>query len=238
MTVEQLAENYRPDQTGIDVVRKSRALFLAGIISAGKDALQDQLLESPDYYQVITHTTRPPRVNCGILEKDGVDYHFVSEAEMAELLNQHKMIEVNHFGNYFYGTNVDEFNNANSQNLIALENIDVNGISSMYGIAPQNITAIFIVPPDYNIWINRIKNRYGSLDLFNKEWQARRDITIREIENALSASFYHFVINDNLVDMTNLINKIVHNDSKILEYSDSEARVCAKNLLDAIKQTS
>ena len=231
MTVEQLAEDYRPDQIGIDVVLKSKALFLAGIISAGKDALQDKLLKLPDYYQVITHTTRPPRVNCGILEKDGVDYHFVSEPEMAELLNQHKMIEVNHFGNYFYGTSIGEFDNANRQNKIALENIDVNGISSMYDIAPQNMTAIFIVPPDYNIWINRIKNRYGSLDSFNTEWQARRDITIRELENALSASFYHFVVNDNLMDAANLIDEIAHND----EYSDSKARVCAKNLLNAIK---
>lgn len=234
MIIEQLAKNYRPDQTGIDVVLKSKALFLAGIISAGKDALQDKLLKSPDYYQVITHTTRPPRANCGALEKDGVDYHFVSEPEMAELLNQHKMIEVNHFGNYFYGTSIGEFDNANIQNKIALENIDINGISSMYNIAPQNMTAIFIVPPDYNIWINRIKNRYGSLDSFNTEWQVRRDITICEFENALGASFYHFVINDNLEDTANLIDKIAHNE----EYSDSKARVCAKNLLNAIKQAS
>ena len=236
MSIEQLVANYHPDQIGIDVVNQSRAVFLAGIMSAGKDALRDELLKSPDYYDVITHTTRPIRMNSGEIEHDGVNYHFVTSEQMSKLLEEHKMIEINHFGNNYYGTSVEEFRKANEQGLVVLENIDIHGVSSMYDIAPQNMTAIFVVPPSYETWIKRIVGRYGSVDSFNNEWQNRREITILELKNALNVPYYHFVINDDLNSAVEQINNIAHSSDSSANYDDHTARACAVNLLHAIRQ--
>jgi guanylate kinase len=235
MDIDQLAVNYRPDQTGIEVIRGSRTLFLIGVMSAGKDTIKNKLLDLSDYFPITTYTTRLPRINDGALEQDGVAYHFVSRDQMAKMLLEHQMIEVNHFGNDYYGTSVDEFRIASSQGKIAVGNVDVNGVSMFYDIAPQNMTAVFVVPPSYEVWIQRVKKRYGSLDLFNKEWEIRRTITIDELEFALSVPYYQFVINDDLKDAVELIDRISHSNN-IVELSDDKARSIARDFLNAIKK--
>jgi len=234
MEIDKLIANYKPDQIVIDVLNKCRIVFLAGIMSAGKDALQNELLKLPEYQAIVTHTTRLPRINNGLLEKDNVDYHFISQDQMEKLLIDKKMIEVNHFGNNFYGTNIEEFSNANTNDKIAICDIDIHGIAAMHDIAPNNVTAIFVVPPDYETWIQRIRKRYGSLDAFNIEWQNRREITINEIEYALNAEYYHFVINDDLNATVSEINEIVNHHGFYNE-NDNRARLCAKKLLDEIR---
>jgi guanylate kinase len=236
MEIDQLIANYRPDQIVTDILRKSKIVFFTGIISAGKDALQNELIKSSEYYHIVTHTTRSPRINKGELEKDGIDYHFITRNQMAELLVEHKMVEVNHFGDNYYGTSIEEFKLANQNNKIAIGDIDIHGISAMQTIAPQNVVAIFVVPPDYNTWINRIKIRYDSLESFNREWQTRREITINELEYTLDVPYYHFLINDDLDLAVKTASRIVHADG--INYEDSEARICAKKLLNDIKRAS
>lgn len=238
MSIERLAANYKIDQFGISIVRKSKTVFIVGIVSAGKDTMIKRLIESPDYHLVVTHTTRKPRVNNGVLEKDGVDYHFVSFDEMSELLKNHKMVEVNNFGGNYYGTSIAEIDNANKNNKIAISAIEVHGVSSFYDIAPNNTTAIFVVPPDYNTWIERIKNRYDSIETFENEWQTRREITINELEYVLGVPNYHFVINDNLDRAVKVADKIARHENDSFNRIDDEARLRARDLLDAIKQAS
>ena len=238
MDIDQLAVNYRPDQTGVEVMRNSKTLFLIGVMSAGKDAIKNKLLDLSDYFSIITYTTRLPRVNDGALEQDGMAYHFVSRDQMAKMLSEHRMIEVNHFGDDYYGTSVDEFRTANDQGKIAVGNVDVNGVSMFHDISPQNMTAVFIVPPSYEVWIQRVNKRYGSTESFKKEWEKRRAITIDELEFALSVPYYHFVINDDLGETVELIDKISHSNKDAVGLGDDEARLVARDFLDAIKKTA
>jgi len=235
MDIDQLAVNYRLDQAGIEVIRDSRMLFLIGVMSAGKDAIKNKLLDLSDYFSIITYTTRLPRINNGELEQDGVAYHFVSRDQMAKLLLEHQMVEINHFCDDYYSTSVNELRIANNQGKIAVGNVDINGVSMFHDIAPQNMTAIFVVPPSYDIWIQRVEKRYGSLDSFNKEWVMRRKTTIYELEFALSVPYYHFVINDDLEDTVELIDKISHSDKGTVGLVDDKARLVARDFLNAVK---
>jgi len=237
MNIEELAKNYKPDDAGIKVARDAKMLFLVGIMSAGKDAIKDGLLEKQEYSKILTHTTRQPRVNNGVLERNGEHYWFISFDKMADMLKSHQMIEANHFGENYYGTSVNELNQTVRSGDIAIGSIDVNGVQSFYNIAPQSTTAVFVVPPSYDIWIERIKSRYGSINSFNIEWEKRRDITINEIEFALKTPYYFFVVNDDLNETVKLIDNIAHHDAAIIESGDAKAREIAINLLEAIKRT-
>ena len=236
MEIDQVISSYQPDDIGLQTVHASKIVFLAGIISAGKDTIKNKLLNSSEYHPIVTHTTRAPRINDGVLEQDGTAYHFVSCDQMCQLLLDHKMIEANHFGETYYGTSVEEFSDANKQNKIALTTIDINGISSFYNIAPHNVTAIFIIPPDYSTWLQRVQKRYASIDLFEKEWQARRDLSIAELEYALKVPYYHFVINDDLDHAVKVADKIAHSEDDVFCRGDDEARLRTRDFLDAIRQ--
>lgn len=237
MEIEQLAANYKIDRFGIDIVRESKTVFIVGITSAGKDTIVKRLLDSVDYHLIVSHTTRQPRVNNSVMEQDGVDYHFVTREQMAGLLSEHKMIEINCFGGNYYGASVGELADASLEGKIAISDIDINGISSFYDIAPNSVTAIFIVPPDYETWLSRVQNRYESIELFERDWQTRREIAINELEHVLGVSHYHFVINDDLERAVRITDKIAHHENNVFGRGDDEARLRARDLLDAIKRT-
>lgn len=235
MDIERIAQKYKIDQFGIDVVKKSKTVFIVGIVAAGKDTIIKRLLKKPDYHLIISHTTRRPRSNDGLMEVDGVDYYFVSFDTMAQLMADHKMVEVNKFGENYYGTSVSEIEDANKNNKIAISDIDIHGIKSFNDIAPNNIIAIFILPPDYETWVSRLRNRYKDADdVFNNSWQTRRSITINELEHALGSSKYHFVINDDLDQAVIEVDRISHGLFDKSGYD--RAREKASEILQHIKQ--
>lgn len=233
MDIEELLRAYHPSEDAISILRSTKIVLLVGIVSAGKDTIQAELLEKNDYTSIVTCTTRQPRVNNGIMEQDGVDYHYLTHEQMAHNIVTHQMIEVNKFGDNFYGTHVDEFKKASQTNKIVLGNIDVNGIAAFRNFAPDAVTALFIVPPDYTSWQQRLEKRYTSREIFNQEWQKRRDLTIAELQQALEVPYYHFIINDDLERAVRVIDEIAHRGEAFNRHDD-EARLVARDLLETI----
>ena len=234
MDIKQLAENYQPNQDVIETVKQSRIVLLAGIMAAGKDTIIERLLDGQDYHRIVSHTTRPPRTNNGLAEQNDIDYHFVSIDGMAQLLADNKMIEVNKFGSNYYGTSVAEIAEANRGHKIAITDIDVHGVDSFYKIAPSSITAIFIIPPSYKIWLDRLGKRYQSKESeLASVWQERRQVAIDELEYVLQNPNYYFVVNDDLDEAVVQVDKIAHG------YSDGNYEIAytiAKQLINTIKQ--
>lgn len=237
MKIEETLTTYQASQEVVDILQKTKIILCVGIVSAGKDTLQRQLEQKGDYRRIVTCTTRPPRINNGILEKDGFDYHFLTQEEMVRRIHNHEMIEVNKFGSNFYGTHIDEFAVAQREGKIALGDIDINGIASFRKLVPDAVTALFIVPPDYATWKQRLRKRYTSEEVFNEEWRQRRDITINELEQALKEPYYHFIINDDLDRAVRVIDEIAHRQDSFNRHDD-EARLVARDLLDAIRTST
>lgn len=237
MEIEDLIENYQASQETIAVLEHTKIVLLVGIVAAGKDTIQRNLLDLDGYKSIITCTTRPPRVNSGVLEQHGVEYHFLSKGEMQDKLEKQEMIEVNKFGDNFYGTHIDEFKKANELGVIALGDIDINGIASFRTLAPESVTAIFIVPPNYETWRSRLSKRYTSQEIFDVEWQKRKDLTIAELEHALSVPYYHFIINDDLQRAVRVTDEIAKRGDSFNRH-DNEARLVARDLLESITAAS
>ena len=68
-----------------------KLIVLMGKSATGKDTIHRALLnkEELNLKTVISYTTRPIRIN----EKDGVEYHFVTEDTLASMRDENKVIE-------------------------------------------------------------------------------------------------------------------------------------------------
>ena len=234
MTIEELAKAYQPGARAREVVAKSNTILLVGISGAGKDTIQTHILKLPEYHRVVTHTTRAPRYNDGVLEQDGREYHFVSKDEMYELLETKQMIEINQFGGEFYGASVEEFERANQTGKIVVANIDVNGITAMRGLGGDAVRALFVLPPSYDEWMVRLKKRYPDEASFQDVFATRREIAIAELELALSVPYYHFIINDDLERAVRVVDEIAHR-TDVFYRKDDEARLLARDILEEIR---
>ena len=71
--------------------RMGKLVCLIGKSSSGKDTIYRELLKDTSFKlkKVVLYTTRPIRDN----ETDGVQYHFVDEAEFERLSSEGKVIE-------------------------------------------------------------------------------------------------------------------------------------------------
>lgn len=232
--LDQLIARYQISEDSIATIQTTPIVLLVGITAAGKDTIQNRVLESDEYHKIITHTTRAPRTNNGVLEQDGDDYHFVSMSKMHEMLVNEEFIEVNRFGDNYYGTSIGEFKAAKRQGKIALGDIDVNGIASFKAISEQNIVPIFIVPPDYSTWRQRLDGRYGSQDELARELPKRLMAAQHELEHALAMPYFHFMINDNLERAVRVTDEIAHGNN-VFNRHDEDARILAADLLTSIR---
>lgn len=235
--LDQLIARYSISDESISIIRTTPIALLVGITAAGKDTIQNRLLASDRYYPIVTHTTRAPRANNGVMEQDGQHYHFVDTDQVREMLERQEFIEVNRFGDNYYGTSVGEFKAAQQEGKIALGDIDVNGIASFRAISKDNIIPIFIVPPDYATWRQRLDSRYHSKDELARELPKRLLAARQELEHALAVPYYHFIINDDLERAVRVADEIAHSANTFNRH-DVEARERATELLAAIQQIS
>jgi guanylate kinase len=233
--VSQKLQSYHLGEQGQAVVRKARMIMLAGIIAAGKDALGKKLAESGAYHIIVSHTTRQPRKNNGILEQNGREYHFVAPEKILELMDKQEMVEVNDFGGNIYGTSVAEFRYAVDEHKIAMSDIDINGILHLREIAGDSLTSIFVVPPDFTTWISRFRGRYESDEAFAADYEHRKQISIAELERALKIPSFHFIINDDLDRSVEVIAKLAAREKDEVTSGDEPARLVVAKLLEDIK---
>ena len=124
----------------------STALFLvlSGPSGSGKSTLMTAFMQRrPDFVRCLSVTTRPPRGS----ERDGVDYHFVDEAEFLRRVEAGAMLEhAQVFGKHRYGTlrSVVEGHVAAGRGVI--KDMDVQGAAQVRVSFPAAVH-IFVVPP-------------------------------------------------------------------------------------------
>lgn len=141
---------------------KTVLIILAGPAGVGKSTLCDRLVkEVPGFERVITATTRPPRIG----EKDGRDYHFLSEAQFDEKLAAGKFLEwaLVH-RKYRYGTLKSAvLDRLPDVSLIA--NVDVQGVRSFRAAAKESpllqekMVTIFVAPDSLDVLRERLQGR-------------------------------------------------------------------------------
>jgi guanylate kinase len=129
---------------------------------AGKSSLVKALMELDAAVRPsVSHTTRPPRGQ----EKDGREYHFVSDAAFDALIESEAFLEWATVHGHRYGTSRESIEQRIAQGADVVLEIDYQGALQIKKIF-ANAVLIFILPPSWDELRSRLQNRgEDSLDV-------------------------------------------------------------------------
>ncbi len=228
---QQLAD-YKVPAHAAELIRGTNIVFLVGITAAGKDTVIGELLKSGDFHYIVSHTTRQPRYNHGMLEQDGLEYHFVTLEEVSRMLANQEFIEAKLVHGNVYGTSVAEIQTAKDKSEIAISEIEVQGIAE-YRAVSDEVLPIFLLPPSFDIWQERLGKRYGG-DIDQEDLQKRMETARAELEEALDKDYYEFVVNSDLGKTITVVNEIAHRN--LSSDKNEQAKEIARALLEDVKK--
>lgn len=107
-------------------------IIIIGKTASGKDTVVKMLCEQHICKKIITYTTRPMREN----EVDGITYHFISDEEFKQKINEGFFAEYksyqSEFGEWFYGTSEESILNSDDNSIIILTPQGYKDILSKY----------------------------------------------------------------------------------------------------------
>lgn len=143
---------------------KIKVIALLGEAGSGKDSLLQRVIAShPNYKELISHTTRPPREG----EVEGKNYYYVTQKEFLDLIQNGQMLEYAQFNGWFYGTsisafdkdkiNIGVFNQAGIKTLLSRDDIE---LKVFYIFADPAVRLIRQLTREKNPNINEILRRY------------------------------------------------------------------------------
>jgi guanylate kinase len=168
---------------------------ITGPSGVGKGTLIRTLLERiPQLQLAVSATTREPRPG----EQDGVDYHFLSDAEFDRRVLAGEFLEHADYSGRRYGTLKSELDKRD----VVLE-IEVQGARQVLREMPEAVR-IFIAPPSEETLRLRLVGR-GTDD--PEQVEAR--LATAKAELAAQDDFTHVVHNDRLEDAADELERVV-----------------------------
>lgn len=122
---------------------------------AGKTSLVQALLKSDENLCFsVSHTTRQPRAS----ERNGMDYHFVSEHEFVAMLERGEFLENAAVHGARYGTSRQAVEVELSKKRDVLFEIDWQGARELKRLYPHAVT-VFVLPPSVAVLAQRLELR-------------------------------------------------------------------------------
>ena len=143
------------EQSARGAAYRGRLFVISSPSGGGKGTLIRRVLEDvPGLSYSVSWTTRPARAR----EKDGVDYHFVSEAEFEEIRERDGFIEWAVVHGNFYGTARSVVEQELNEGHDVILEIDVQGAESVRR-ATERVVSVFILPPSFEVLRQRLQSR-------------------------------------------------------------------------------
>jgi guanylate kinase len=166
------------------------ALFvITGSSGTGKTTLVREALSTlPGLSFSVSATTRSMRPG----EQDGVDYHFLSQADFKSRVAEGQMLEWAEVYGNCYGTPRGPVEDALSRGQSILLDIDVQGAEQVRSAMPDAVS-IFVLPPSIDSLEERLRGRStDSEEVIQNRMQEAR-VQIRRC-----SEFDYLVVNDDL----------------------------------------
>jgi guanylate kinase len=182
-------------------VSQGTLLTISAPSGAGKTTLVQALVESTDNIQVsVSHTTRKPRLG----EKNGENYHFVTEAEFLHILECNLFLEHAKIYDYYYGTSQKWLNEQLEAGIDVILEIDWQGAQQIHRLMPETV-GIFILPPSPEILEKRLRQRGKDSE----------EVIIKRLRGAVEeishyVDFDYLVVNDDFSKALKDLQTIVH----------------------------
>ncbi len=173
---------------GAQRIRRGLMMIVAAPSGAGKTSLCRRLVS--DHFDLdlsISVTTRGPRPG----EKDGREYHFITEEAMDELVGDKALLEYASVHDARYGSPKEPVERALSAGRNVLFDIDWQGAQRISAKAPGDVVRVFILPPSLHELNRRL----------NARAQDDEDVIVRRIARAKSeishwAEYDYIILND------------------------------------------
>ena len=160
---------------------------MTGPSGVGKGTLIKELLRRvPGLELSVSATTRRPREG----EKDGVDYHFLSEEEFDRRLTEGDFMEHAAYSGHRYGTLVSEVEPRLAEGVGVVLEIEVQGARQVRARMPEAVL-VFVAPPSPEDLRERLEGR-GT----DAPEQIERRLRVAEAELAAQPEFSHVIVND------------------------------------------
>ena len=165
-------------------------LVLSGPSGAGKSSLIKKIEnEIGEYYFSISTTTRPMREG----EVEGVHYHFVSQEEFKQDIEDEHFLEYAKVHGNYYGTSIKPVKKALQVGKLVLFDIDVQGHDAVRSRLGDIMTSVFITTPSLHELKSRLNNRAtDATDVIEN----RIKMAKREIQRI--SEFDYLIVNDDL----------------------------------------
>ncbi|HMN97509.1 MAG TPA: guanylate kinase [Phycisphaerales bacterium] len=172
--------------------RRGLLLVVSGPSGVGKTTITRRLRDRFRAVFSVSATTRA----IGPGERDGVDYHFITQADFERALEQGRFLEhAQVFGRHWYGTPRDPVERHLAEGRVVILDIDVQGALQVRRSMPEALL-IFILPPDDEELLRRLRDR-GRDDpeaIARRFAEAQREVAIARGSGAYDA----FVVNSDL----------------------------------------
>jgi guanylate kinase len=165
--------------------------IVSGPSGAGKSTILTAIRKKrPQIRYSISYTTRPPRGS----ERDGVDYHFVSESTFRDKMEAGDLAEWAEVHGYLYGTSASYIEDSIADGHDILLDIDVQGAKTLGTRYPEAIT-VFVMPPT----IEELERRLIKRGTDDPATVARR-LKNAEAEMGEAYRYDHVIVNEDLAE--------------------------------------
>lgn len=176
---------------------RGKLLIFSAPSGSGKSTIVNWLMkEHPELKMSfsISATSRPPRSNNGVMERDGVEYYFLTPEEFRQKIKAGEFLEYEEvYHDRFYGTLRSQVEALIDKGHNVVLDIDVKGginIKKMYGLQAMSM---FIQPPSVAELRRRLESRGSDTP---DQIQIRLDKA--EYEMSFAPQFDHIIVNDDL----------------------------------------
>ncbi|HTH72398.1 MAG TPA: hypothetical protein VL737_03505 [Candidatus Pristimantibacillus sp.] len=150
--------SYHPKAETLERLKQVDFVAVVGPTAAGKTVTIKEAIERwPQIHMVRNTTSRPPRRG----EQDGVDYYFRTQADMEARVAAGEYVQVapNLFG-YLYATEPEGYSTEGVAALAVL----AEAVPTFRGLPFKSMKTIFMIPPSWDIWQQRLKSHSFTLD--------------------------------------------------------------------------
>ncbi len=188
---------------------EGKVIVVVAPSGSGKTTIAHRLLK--DILRLrfsVSATTRPPRKG----EVDGKDYHFLSQKEFQEHIDEGDFLEWEEFYNgKRYGSLRPEIDKQLKKGYFILFDVEVKGAVNIKKVFGERCLSIFIKPPSVEELKQRLQKR-GTED--DKTLAERLERAKMELE--YEKQFDVSVVNDNLEEayarVKSLVQSFIHNN--------------------------
>lgn len=228
---QKVLAGYAPSTEAKQILSIMPLVILQGITGSGRNAIITYLVESGKYHQIVSDTTRPPKLRDGKMEENGVQYFFRDEEEVLIDLMDGEFLEAELIHDQqVSGISMRELKRAHESGKIPINEVALEGTINIEKAKPDTIFC-FVVPPSYEEWIRRLTHREIMSDV---ELSNRKQSAAKELIEALESNRFHFVVNDEVEHAAAQV------DAALEGYGDAEkdahGRTIAKEILEQLQR--